>query len=200
MYTRKLSFDDRRMLDAEPFCRSVRIGRSHTWGFTVRRVLALVLMTGSANAGVVYDVSHRTLVQPPTAPEITQYFVQDDNVRVGASDANPIFIFKNKTIYVIDSTSRSVQAATNATLAQAAAKFANSVKKLEDAAATAPPENRAMAQEMAANMKELGERQQQPVPRDYRRTNRTESVDGRGCRIWEERESGAKRLEFISRV
>jgi len=35
-----------------------------------------------------------------------------------------------------------------------------------------------------------------PVPRDYRLTARFESADGRACRIWEERENGAKRLEL----
>jgi hypothetical protein len=164
--------------------------------FNVRPVLALVLMTGPASAGVVYDVTHRTLMQPPTAPEVAQYFVQDDKVRVGASDAMAVLIFKNKTVYVIDNTLRSVQALKNATLEQIAAKFADNVKRLEDAAATAPPGQRAMGEGMAANMKELGERERQPVPRDYRLTNRAESVDGHGCRIWEERESGAKRLEF----
>jgi hypothetical protein len=78
--------------------------------FNVRPVLALVLMTGPASAGVVYDVTHRTLMQPPTAPEVAQYFVQDDKVRVGASDAMAVLIFKNKTVYVIDNTLRSVQA------------------------------------------------------------------------------------------
>jgi hypothetical protein len=36
----------------------------------------------------------------------------------------------------------------------------------------------------------------QSVARDYRVTVRFESVDGRACRVWEESESGAKRLEL----
>jgi hypothetical protein len=34
------------------------------------------------------------------------------------------------------------------------------------------------------------------VPRDFKVTTRFESVDGRACRVWEEREQGAKRMEL----
>ena len=45
-------------------------------------------------------------------------------------------------------------------------------------------------------MREVSDRMRQFVPRDYRVTVRFESVDGHACRIWEERENDAKRLEL----
>jgi hypothetical protein len=158
-------------------------------------------MTGYASAGVVYDVSQRTLVEPATAPTVIQYFMQDDGVRVGAASAATAFIFKDQTMFVIDNTPRSAQVFKHATLDQVATQLDISVKRSQDTAANLPPDKRAMAEEMAANMKQFSERRRQPVPRDYSRTNRTESVDGRPCRIWEERESGARRVEFcVARI
>jgi hypothetical protein len=49
---------------------------------------------------------------------------------------------------------------------------------------------------MAQDLREHDGRQSQPVPRSYRRTDRSETVDGHPCRIWEESEGNAKRLEL----
>jgi hypothetical protein len=105
-------------------------------------------------------------------------------------------LFKDRTMTVIDNTSRSVHVLRHATLSQVAAHYADAVKQLEVAAAAAPPEQRAAAEQKAADMKAASDRLREPVPRDYRVTVRFESVDGHACRIWEERESGAKRLEL----
>jgi hypothetical protein len=74
--------------------------------------------------------------------------------------------------------------------------YADEVKQLEVAAASAPADERAEAQRKAAAMREVSDRIGQPVPRAYRVTARNESVDGHACRIWEEREKDAKRMEL----
>jgi hypothetical protein len=53
-----------------------------------------------------------------------------------------------------------------------------------------------MAQQIAAAMKAATQSQQHSLPADYAVTDRSESVDGRACRVWEEREGGATRVEF----
>ena len=45
-------------------------------------------------------------------------------------------------------------------------------------------------------MKGVSDRVRQTVSREYRMTVRFEAVDGHDCRIWEEREDDAKRLEI----
>ncbi len=158
------------------------------------------------NAGVVYDVavqpvdqSNMALVStsaPTPAAVVSQYFVEHGKVRVGGANAKTVYLFKDRTMYVIDNVSRSVHVLKHATLSQVAAQYADTVKRLEEAAANAPPDDRAEAERKAADMKEVSDRLQQPVPREYRVTVRLESVDGHACRIWEEREGDIKRLEL----
>lgn len=172
----------------------------------MRHACALLLTPVLANAGVVYDVAVRSVDQsnmalvspsaPVPTPVVSQYFVEDGHVRVGAANAKTVYVFKDRTIAVIDNTSRSVHVLRHATLSQVAAHYADAVKQLEDAAANTPPGDRAEAQRKAADMKLVSERLRQAVPRQYRVTIRFESVDGHACRIWEERENDAKRLEL----
>lgn len=169
-------------------------------------IFALLLSPVCASAGVAYDVAVRPVDQSrialdsPTAPMsaavVTQYFVDDGKVRVGGANAKTVYVFKDRTIYVIDNASRSVHVLQHATLSQVAAHYADTVKQLEDAAASALPDNRAEAERKAADMKGVSDRLQQPVLREYRVTVRSESVDGHSCRIWEESEKDTKRLEL----
>jgi hypothetical protein len=172
----------------------------------LRLVFALLLTPLLVNAGVVYDVAIRPVDQSnialvsPTAPNIapivTRYYTEDGKVRVGGTNAKTVYVFKDRTMYVIDNTARSVHVLKHATLSQLAAHYADSVKQLEDAAASASPENRAEAERKATDMKEVSDRMRQTVLHEYRVTVRFESVDGHACRIWEERERDAKRLEL----
>jgi hypothetical protein len=172
----------------------------------VRQLVALLLSPVLANAGVLYDVAVRPVDQTnmalgtpgasASAPLVTQYFVEDGKVRAGGPNAKVAYVFKDRTMYVIDNPARSVHVLRHATLSQVAGHYADTVKQLEDAAAIAPPEQRAEAEQKAAAMKAVSDRLRQPVLREFRVTVRFESVDGRACRVWEEREGGAKHLEL----
>jgi hypothetical protein len=168
----------------------------------VRQVLALVLMPVMACAGTRYDVSTRPIeplanadVSAPPAPIATPYFVQDGSVRIGGASAKTVYLFKDRTAYVIDNPSHTVSVLKHATLAQVTAHYDEVLKQLEDAAAAATPDKRTEAERLAADMKRVSERLREPVLREYRVTVRFETVDGHSCRIWEERERDAKRLE-----
>ncbi len=172
----------------------------------MRLFIALLLTPLLANAGVMYEVAIRPVDQSNLAPVgpgspaagavVTQYFVEDGKVRIGGPKAKTVYLFKDRTMYVIDNTARAVHVLQHATLSQWAAHYADAVRQLQAAAAAAPPDERAEAERKAADMKEVSERLWQPVPRDFHVTVRFESVDGRACRIWEEREKDAKRLEL----
>jgi len=172
----------------------------------LRGVIALLLSPVLANAAVVYDVAIQSVDQsnvalvsptsPAPRPVVSHYFVEDGKVRIGEPDAKLVYVFKNQTMYVIDNASRTVHVLKHATLDQVAAHYADAVKQLQEAAANAAPDDRAQAERRAAEMKEVSDRLRQPVPREYRVTVRMESVDGHVCRIWEEREKDAKRLEL----
>src|SRR5579859_3388758 len=172
----------------------------------LKLLCALFLIPVFAGAGVLYDVEVRPLDQtnmalaspgvPPAAPIVTQYFSDEGKVRVGGPNAKMVYLFKDGIMYAVDHSSRVVHVLKHATLSQVTAQYSDAVKRLEAAAAGAPPEQRAEAERKAADMKAVSDRLLQPVQRDYRVTSRFESADGRACRIWEERESGSKRLEI----
>jgi len=162
----------------------------------MRALLGLVLISQVTHAGVVYDFNVRSLSTPPSAPFLAHYVVQDDKVREAADDGSAVFIFKDQTIYIADNHARSVSVQRYATLEQIAARTADALRKLDAAVAAAPPDKRPTLEQLARDMREHDGRQSQPVPRDYRRTDRSESVDGHPCRIWEESEGNAKRLEL----
>ena len=79
-----------------------------------------------------------------------EYFVEDGKVRIGGALAKRVFIFKDRTIDVIDNASRTVRVLKRATLSEVAAHYAEVVKQLEETAAAAPPDERAEAQRKAA--------------------------------------------------
>lgn len=172
----------------------------------LRQFIALMLVPALANAGVVYEMAIRPVDQSDialaapgaasSAAVVTQFFVDDGRVRIGGPKAKTVYLFKDRTMYVIDNTARSVHVLKHATLSQLAAHYADAVKQLENAAAAAQPDERAEAQRKAADMKLVSDRMRQAVPRDFHVTVRFESVDGRACRIWEEREKEAKRFEL----
>jgi hypothetical protein len=164
----------------------------------------LLLTPVFGNAGIVYDVSVRSvdqsfgLVSPsePNMPVVSQYFVEDGSIRVGGPHAKTVRLFKEQTLYVIDNTSQSVHILKHATLNEVSAHYDAAVKQLESAAAKAAPDDRLEAERRLAQMKAASDRLRQTVAREYRMTVRFESVDGHACRIWEERENDAKRLEL----
>jgi hypothetical protein len=127
---------------------------------------------------------------------VTHYFVDDGKVRVGGPSAKTAYIFKDRTLYVVDNTARAVSVLKHATLSEIAAHYDDVLQQLDHAAANAPSDQRAAAEQKAAAVQAVNERLRQPVLREYRVTVRFELVDGRSCRIWEEREKDAKRLEL----
>jgi len=167
---------------------------------------ALLLSPVLAKAGVIYQITVRSVDQtnmapdspaaPAPTPVVREYFVEDGKVRAGGAHAKTVFLFKDQTVYVIDHPARTVRVLKRVTLRQVAAHYADVVKQLEEAAARAPPEERAEALRKVADMREMSDRMRQPVIHEYRVTVRSESVDGHACRIWEEHEKDAKRLEI----
>jgi hypothetical protein len=167
-------------------------------------VFALLLMPVFADAGVLYDIAVRPVDDSNINlaggsagnPVVTQYFSEGGKVRVGGPNAKVVYVFKDKIMYVIDNPARMVHVLKHATLSEVSAHYADAVKQLENAAASAPPEQREAAEQKAADMKAVSDRLRQAVAHDFHVTVRFESVDGHACRIWEEREGGVKHLEL----
>jgi len=136
---------------------------------TTCSTLLIGLLPVIAAAGVSYNVTSRA-VPGSGAPAVIQYFVERDEVRVGAADTGRVQLFKDGSIYIIDKFSRSAEVVRNATLARMQQGLAEQVKKMEDMASTAPPDQRATAEKAATMVKEMYERQRDGTPRDFRVT------------------------------
>jgi hypothetical protein len=168
-------------------------------------ITALFLVPLAAAAGVEYDVNIRPVDQSnlsiaardPLATVIkTPVFVQDGKVRMGGPAAKRIYLFKGRTMTVIDVAAATAHVLEHATLSQVSAHYAEALRHLDEVAASAAPQDRAEAEQKARDAKAANDRLMQDFTRDYRVTARVESVDGRPCRIWEEWEHEAKRLEL----
>jgi hypothetical protein len=172
----------------------------------LRYAFALLFCPVAANAGVAYDLNVQAVDQSSMAsaspgasapaPIVLRCLVENGRVRVDAAGAKTVYLFEDRTVYVIDDASRSVRVLKHATLSDVTAHYADAVRQLQEAAANAAPEDRAEAERKAADLKAASDRLLQPVARKYTMTARIESVDGHACRIWEERERDEKRSEF----
>ena len=174
-----------------------------------RSFFCLLLSPTVASAGTAYDLTVRPLDQSTlasvAAPAVTDdlgrpvqsvapYFVADGKVRIGAPTARTVYLFKDTLLYKIDAPAQSVDVLKHATLSEVAQHYADILRQLQSAAASAPPDQRAETERKVADMKLASERMRPPTP-TYTVTVRTDTVDGHDCRIWEERENDVKRLE-----
>jgi hypothetical protein len=163
----------------------------------VRSGLAfMILFPWLAHGGTPYVVVNRHLSPHSAAASYAQFYVQDGKVRAGGFDASTVYLFKDDRIYVIDNASRSVQVVTSGLVDQAAARLDERVTMVQNAAAKLPPDKRAVMERLAADMKAQNDSRRLPVPREYRITDRSETVDGHPCRIWEAFEQQEKRFEL----
>jgi hypothetical protein len=173
-----------------------------------KRLIPLLVLSlpGLARAGVSYqltvegvdasNVAPVSASDPAPKPVPRDYFVDHGEIRIGGASTSLGYLFKDRTMFVIDARQRIVHVLKSATLADFTAHYANAVRQLDEAAAAASPLDRAEAQRKADDMHAIEQRLTQSAPRDFRVTVRFENVGGHRCRIWEERENGVKRLEF----
>jgi hypothetical protein len=161
-----------------------------------RWLLGLMFLPGLCSAGVTYRMSSQSFGRLASGPSLSKYSVEGDRIRIEASDGKTVFIFRDETTYVIDTATHSAQVMRHATLAESARQIDESVKRLEEFAANAPADRRAMIDQAVAINKDIAARYHRPVLRDYRKTDRIETSEGRSCYVWEIWEQGAKRLEL----
>jgi hypothetical protein len=158
-------------------------------------LIFFALLPMGAGAGTSYVVTNKGMSPQHSASSVAQYAVQDGAVRAAGLDARSVYLFKDGRAYVIDNAARAIQVVTSATVAQAQTRMDERVASVREAAAKLPPDKRAVMDKMAADMQALNDSRRVAVPREYRPTDRSESVDGHACRIWEAFEQQSKRFD-----
>ncbi len=158
-------------------------------------LIFLALLPMGAGAGTSYVVTNKGMSPHNAASSVAQYAVQDGAVRAAGLDARTVYLFTEGKAYVIDNAAKTIQVVTSATVAQAQTRMDERVAAVKDTAANLPPDKRAVLDKMAADMQAMNDSRRVAVPREYRLTDRSESVDGHACRIWEAFEWQTKRFD-----
>jgi hypothetical protein len=166
---------------------------------TVALALAgTALGTATAHAGVYLESVDKELDGSRTTPSKMWF----DGGRMRTENRENVVIFKNQTLYTLDSKSKSYRAIDKATVEQMGAQVAAAKKKMDERMAAMPPEQRKRMEEMMAKLgKGAGAAMlpgAKPKQRALKNTGRTETVAGIKCTIWEATEDGVKDQELCA--
>jgi hypothetical protein len=155
----------------------------------VNLLLILSLLTASAEAGVVLQMSSRDTTSGKTTPHEV-YYAQDGMMRIDMLDARgnvtTLDLVRDGVIWDVDTQQR-----TYTRIDQAAAKafFASQQGQFGALLANLPPEKRALMQARMAQM-------QQPNQVKFTDTGRSEKSGQYSCRLWQEQHDGHPYAEY----
>jgi uncharacterized protein YneF (UPF0154 family) len=159
-------------------------------------ILSLALASTAASAGV-YIESHEVElgVKPAPAPEVSKMYFDGGRMRSNDADGDGA-IFKNKTIYALNSEDKTYTSVDKAAMDRMGGQLAEARKKMEAQLASLPPERRAMMEQM---MSQMGGAPGGKQPRrEVKSTGRSESVAGFKCTVWEVTLDGQKHQELCA--
>jgi hypothetical protein len=166
---------------------------------TVATLLAAALGATAAHAGVYLESLDKALDGSKSPTTSKMWF---DGGRMRTENTDNVLLFKNQTLYTIDSKSKSYRVIDKATAEQMGAQVAAAKKKMEERMAAMPPEQRKRMEDMMAKLGNgagagmlPGAR---PKQRSLKNTGRTETVAGIKCTIWEALEDGQKDQELCA--
>ena len=145
----------------------------------------ILLLPPIAAAGVVFDETTRSPQDPEAAPRVSHCYVEGPRFRCDSGDRKTIVILNNEVMSIVDTSQHTYQSLAKTAVDRTAAKLA---AMTPEKIASLPPEDRATMDKVMSRMR--------PSDREYRMTERSESVEGRACRVWEATEGGRKVWEL----
>jgi hypothetical protein len=155
-------------------------------GMKVNVSLALILLLPRlACAGVVFDETTRLSRDPEGDPRVNHDYVQGNQFRSDSGDGKTIVLLNNEAMFILNTAQHTYQSLTKVAIERAAAKLA---AMTPEKIASLPAEDRATVQ--------IALRRLRRPNREYRITDRPESVENRACRIWEGMLGGTKVVEL----
>jgi hypothetical protein len=147
------------------------------------QLLALAaLATSPVLAGVYVETVEHDLKSGKTTLSQKMY-VQDGNGRFVDAEGRATLI-KNGTFHIVDDADKSYVAVDKATMEQLAKKISAAMEQMKEQIAQLPPEQRAQMEQMMPG----GGDQKWTV--DALDTGKTDTVDGRVCRLWDIKRNG----------
>jgi hypothetical protein len=154
--------------------------------------LSLSLAPLSAFAGTTMEsVDHR--LDSKQADSVITVSAQDGNLRVDSPDRNGTTIFKDDTIYVLNTKDKTYNAMDRASMQKMAEQISPALKQMQEQLAKLPPEQRAQVEKMMGQSAPGATKEH---TQEFRKTSRSEKVAGYTCNYVEMLEDGVKQSEF----
>jgi hypothetical protein len=148
----------------------------------IHLIALAALVTNPALAGVYVETVDHDLKSGKTTLSQKMY-VQDGNGRFVDAEGRATLI-KDGTFHIVDDADKSYVAVDKATMEQLAKKISAAMEQMKEQIAQLPPEQRAQMEQM---MPGAGG---QKWTVDALDTGKTDTVDGRVCRLWDIQRNG----------
>lgn len=147
----------------------------------------LALAIGNVQAGTVVEAVSRELPGGGQG-DTTLTYAQDGRMRVEAKPGDTLMIFRDDTIYSIDTKDKSYYAMDRAAMKRMADQISPALKQMQEQLAKMPPEQRAqMEKMMGSRMPGMAKQKTQEI----RKTGRADKIGGHACNYVEVHEDGA---------
>jgi len=166
--------------------------------------LASLAICATAQAGVYLESVDKELDGSGT-PATSKMWFDGGRMRTERNERNggvDVVIFKNQSLYTLDSKSKSYRVIDKATAEKMGAQVSAAKKQMEARMAAMPPEQRKKMEEMMAKLGKGGAGAMMPGAKQPERTlknsGRTETVAGIKCTVWEAFEEGKKEEELCA--
>jgi hypothetical protein len=154
--------------------------------------LALNVASLSAFAGTTMEsVDHR--LDSKQADSVITVSAQDGNLRVDSPDRNGATIFKDDTLYVLNTKDKTYNAMDRASMQKMAEQINPALKQMQEQLAKLPPEQRAQVEKMMGKSAPGAGKE---TTQEFRKTSRSDKVAGYSCSYVEMLEDGVLQSEF----
>ncbi len=164
-------------------------------------LLAGPALCATAQAGVYFENVDKAL-DGSKAPETSKFWFDGGRMRTERNAEQQVVIFKNQTLYTIDSKSKSYRTIDKATAERMGAQVAAAKKQMDARLAAMPPEQRKKMEEMMAKLGQGAGNAMLPgaqaSKRSLKNSGRTETVAGIKCTVWEVFEGDKKEQELCA--
>lgn len=148
--------------------------------------ITLALIAGSAaHAGIVVESVERD-AKTGKVSDGTRMYIQGGVARFDQSldtTRGDYVIFRDDTLYIVDTTERSYTAMDRKTVSALATQMGGAMQQMRAELAKLPPEQRKMMEQMMGG--NMPGAKAPPAPLAARDLGRSEQIEGRSCRVWE---------------
>jgi len=153
---------------------------------------SLALASLSSSAGTTMEsVEHR--LEGKQADSITTIAAQDGSLRVDSPDRNGATIFKDDTIYILNTKDKTYNAMDRESMQKMAEQISPALKQMQEQLAKLPPEQRAQVEKMMGGQSGPGAKEK---TQEFRKTSRSDKVAGYSCHYVEMLEDDVVQNEF----